>query len=155
MMAVIRVSSALSSRWKDAGLPPLNLLECEIFQVLLVPHIKVAKGAFIYDASCYTDISGLSSNQLISLPNYSYGFNERIRKNRICKRRCMMGFDKHLFISYAHLDNQSFPPEQEGWITRFHASLEQFLSMHLGRKTEIWRDKKLQGNDIFAAEIVA
>ena len=58
-----------------------------------------------------------------------------------------MGFDKHLFISYAHLDNQPFPPEQQGWITRFHASLEAFLSMRLGGKTEIWRDEKLQGND--------
>jgi hypothetical protein len=67
----------------------------------------------------------------------------------------MMGFDKHLFISYAHLDNQPLPSEQQGWITCFHASLEAFLSMRLGRKTEIWRDEKLQGNDIFAAEIVA
>ena len=66
-----------------------------------------------------------------------------------------MGFDKHLFISYAHLDNQPLPPEQQGWITQFHASLEAFLSMRLGRKAEIWRDEKLQGNDIFAAEIVA
>jgi hypothetical protein len=66
-----------------------------------------------------------------------------------------MGFDKHLFISYAHLDNQPLPAEQQGWITRFHASLEAFLSMRLGGKPEIWRDEKLQGNDIFAAEIVA
>jgi hypothetical protein len=66
-----------------------------------------------------------------------------------------MGFDKHLFISYAHLDNQPLPSEQQGWITWFHASLEAFLSMRLGGKTEIWRDEKLQGNDIFAAEIVA
>ena len=66
-----------------------------------------------------------------------------------------MGFDKHLFISYAHLDNQPLPSEPQGWITRFHASLEAFLSMRLGGKTEIWRDEKLQGNDLFAAEIVA
>ena len=66
-----------------------------------------------------------------------------------------MSFDKHLFISYAHLDNQPLPSEQQGWITRFHASLEAFLNMRLGGKTEIWRDEKLQGNDIFAAEIVA
>ena len=66
-----------------------------------------------------------------------------------------MGFDQHLFISYAHLDNQPFPPEQQGWITQFHAALEAFLSMRLGGKTEIWRDEKLHGNDLFAAEIVA
>jgi hypothetical protein len=67
----------------------------------------------------------------------------------------MMDFDKHLFISYAHLDNQPLLPEQQGWITQFHVSLEAFLSMRLGRKAEIWRDDRLQGNDIFAAEIVA
>jgi hypothetical protein len=66
-----------------------------------------------------------------------------------------MGFDKHVFISYAHLDNQPLPPEQQGWITEFHAALAAFLSMRLGGKSKIWRDEKLQGNDIFAAEIVA
>jgi hypothetical protein len=35
-----------------------------------------------------------------------------------------MGFDKHLFISYAHIDNQPLTPEQQGWISRFHKSLE-------------------------------
>jgi hypothetical protein len=66
----------------------------------------------------------------------------------------MMRFEKHLFISYAHIDNQSLTPEQQGWITRFHASLEAMLSMRLGGKAEIWRDEKLQGHDIFADEIV-
>ena len=65
-----------------------------------------------------------------------------------------MKFEKHLFISYAHLDNQPLMPDQEGWITRFHASLSAMLSMRLGRRAEIWRDSKLQGNDIFADEIV-
>jgi hypothetical protein len=48
-----------------------------------VPHKKVAKGAFIYGASCYTPVSRLSSNQLAPLPNDSYGFNERIRESQI------------------------------------------------------------------------
>jgi hypothetical protein len=65
-----------------------------------------------------------------------------------------MTFEKHLFISYAHIDNQPLTPGQEGWISRFHASLEAMLSMRLGRKAEIWRDLKLSGNDIFADEIV-
>ena len=64
-------------------------------------------------------------------------------------------FEKHLFISYAHIDNQPFTPEQQGWVTRFHGSLEAVLSMRLGRKAEIWRDRKLTGNDVFADEIVA
>ncbi|WP_089934329.1 toll/interleukin-1 receptor domain-containing protein [Candidatus Entotheonella palauensis] len=66
-----------------------------------------------------------------------------------------MSFTKHLFISYAHIDNQPLTPEQQGWITRFHATLEALLSMRLGSKAEIWRDEKLQGNDIFADEITA
>jgi hypothetical protein len=64
-------------------------------------------------------------------------------------------FDSHVFISYAHIDNQPLTPDQQGWVSRFHASLEAMLSMRIGRKAEIWRDRKLTGNDIFADEIVA
>jgi TIR domain len=64
-------------------------------------------------------------------------------------------FETHLFISYAHIDNQPLSPDQQGWVSRFHASLEAMLSMRLGRKALIWRDKKLAGNDVFADEIVA
>ena len=66
----------------------------------------------------------------------------------------IMAFEKHLFISYAHLDNEPLTEQQQGWITRFHASLSTLLSMRMGRKAEIWRDTKLRGNDIFADEIV-
>lgn len=66
-----------------------------------------------------------------------------------------MGFEKDLFISYAHIDNQPLSPEQQGWITRFHMSLEAMLNMRLGGKAEIWRDDKLQGIDVFSQEIVA
>lgn len=65
-----------------------------------------------------------------------------------------MPFEKDLFISYAHIDNEPLTPEQQGWITRFHASLEALLSMRMGGKARIWRDDKLQGNDVFAREIV-
>lgn len=65
-----------------------------------------------------------------------------------------MRFEKDLFISYAHIDNEPLTPEQQGWITRFHASLEALLSMRMGGKARIWRDNKLQGNDVFADEIV-
>ena len=66
-----------------------------------------------------------------------------------------MKFDRHVFISYAHLDNQPLSPQQQGWVTRFHATLGALLSMRIGRPAQIWRDDKLRGNDIFAAEIVA
>jgi hypothetical protein len=66
-----------------------------------------------------------------------------------------MGFDKHVFISYAQIDNQPLSPEHQGWISRFHKSLEAMLSMRLGGPARIWRDEKLRGNDIFDPEIIA
>ena len=65
-----------------------------------------------------------------------------------------MRFEKDLFISYAHIDNQPLTPEQQGWITRFHASLEALLSMRMGGNARVWRDNKLQGNDVFSEEII-
>ena len=67
----------------------------------------------------------------------------------------LRNFDTHVFISYAHIDNQPLTPDQQGWVSRFHASLEAMLSMRMGRKAAIWRDRKLTGNDVFADEIVA
>ena len=66
-----------------------------------------------------------------------------------------MTYDKHIFISYSHLDNQALTPEQEGWVSRFHESLQKILTMRMGRPARVWRDKKLCGNDCFADEIVA
>jgi hypothetical protein len=65
-----------------------------------------------------------------------------------------MEFQRHVFISYAHIDNVPLSAEQQGWISRFHNTLSAMLSMRMGRKAEIWRDSKLQGNDIFADEII-
>ena len=67
----------------------------------------------------------------------------------------MSQFDRHVFISYAHIDNVPLSQEQQGWITRFHAALDAMLSMRLGRKANIWRDVKLSGDDVFAEEIVS
>jgi hypothetical protein len=66
-----------------------------------------------------------------------------------------MNFDQNLFISYAHLDDQPLPPREQGWITRFHETLKAMLSMRMGGDAKIWRDEKLQGNDVFTDEIVA
>jgi hypothetical protein len=65
------------------------------------------------------------------------------------------GFTRHAFISYSHIDNQPLPAEPAGWVTIFHAALEQFLSRFLGGKASIWRDEKLRGNDDFSEEILA
>lgn len=66
-----------------------------------------------------------------------------------------MRFGKHLFISYAHLDNAPVAENDVGWVNRFHSSLEAILSMRLGCKAEIWRDDRLQGNDMFSQEILS
>ena len=66
-----------------------------------------------------------------------------------------MSFEQSLFISYAHIDDQPLTPGEKGWISRFHATLKAILSMRMGREAKIWRDEKLQGNDVFSDEIVA
>jgi hypothetical protein len=66
-----------------------------------------------------------------------------------------MNFEQNLFISYAHIDDQPLTPGENGWIARFHATLKAILSMRMGREAKIWRDEKLQGNDVFSDEIVA
>lgn len=65
-----------------------------------------------------------------------------------------MKFAKHLFISYAHIDNEPVAEGDVGLIVRLHRSLESILSKRLGCKAEIWRDERLQGNDVFADEII-
>jgi hypothetical protein len=65
-----------------------------------------------------------------------------------------MSFDQDAFISYAHIDNEPLTPGQKGWVSQFHATLQAMLSQRLGEKARIWRDDKLDGNDVFADEIV-
>jgi hypothetical protein len=65
-----------------------------------------------------------------------------------------MNFEKHLFISYAHVDNLPTPDDNQGWVTRFHKYLEAYLSQNIGEEAKIWRDERLRGNDIFINEIL-
>ena len=59
-----------------------------------------------------------------------------------------------VFISYAHIDDQPLTEGQKGWITQFHRVLEVRLGQLLGEKPNIWRDQKIQGNDIFDEKIM-
>jgi hypothetical protein len=59
-----------------------------------------------------------------------------------------------VFISYAHLDNQTLAEGQTGWVERFHRSLSILLGEKLGKNPAIWRDKKLAGNDFFDETIM-
>ena len=63
-------------------------------------------------------------------------------------------FENDIFISYAHLDDETPSETQEGWISHFHKCLEFRVSQLFGAKPRIWRDLKLQGNDVFGDEIV-
>jgi len=64
-------------------------------------------------------------------------------------------FENEIFISYAHLDNEPLVKGGDGWISNFHRALELRLAMFRGEKPKIWRDPKLQGNDVLAEELVA
>jgi hypothetical protein len=59
-----------------------------------------------------------------------------------------------IFISYAHVDNESLTEGQKGWISQFHRTLEIRLRQLLGENPRIWRDVKLSGTDIFDEKIV-
>jgi TIR domain/Domain of unknown function (DUF4062) len=63
-------------------------------------------------------------------------------------------FENDIFISYAHIDNQPLTKDQEGWIDSFHRALEIRLQELLGDRPKIWRDPKLQGNDVFSDTLV-
>jgi TIR domain len=66
-----------------------------------------------------------------------------------------MQFTNHLFISYAHIDNEQTEENDPGWVDRFHRSLKAFLSSSIGEEALIWRDLKLEGGDVFGEEIVS
>ncbi len=57
-----------------------------------------------------------------------------------------MNFETEVFISYAHLDNQSATKGHE-WVTNFHRELEIRVGQLLGKMPQIWRDSKVRGND--------
>jgi hypothetical protein len=65
-----------------------------------------------------------------------------------------MNFDLDAFISYAHLDNRSLIEGHSGWVTNLHRALELKVTQLLGKRPEIWRDPKLQGNDSFSLTIL-
>ncbi len=61
-----------------------------------------------------------------------------------------MNFESDAFISYAHVDNVELIEGGKGWVTNLHRALEVRVTQLLGKPPRIWRDPKLNGNDIFA-----
>lgn len=58
-----------------------------------------------------------------------------------------------VFISYSHIDNQPFGEGSGGWVDTFHEHLQNFIDVHVGRRTTVWRDKRLTGAEVFSDEI--
>lgn len=48
-------------------------------------------------------------------------------------------FDEDVFISYATNDDDVFPPEQSGWVTRLHQDLQQRVRNYLGADVRLSR----------------
>lgn len=65
-----------------------------------------------------------------------------------------MDFENDVFLSYAHIDDQVLAEGQKGWISSLHRALEVRLAQLLGKEPKIWRDPKLQGNDVFADRLI-
>jgi hypothetical protein len=65
-----------------------------------------------------------------------------------------MPFEHDFLISYAHIDNEPLIAGEQGWISELHRLLEIRVGQVRGQKPKIWRDQKLQGNDIFADTIL-
>lgn len=63
-------------------------------------------------------------------------------------------FEGDAFISYAHLDNIGLVEGQKGWVANLHRALEVRVGQLLGKSAHIWRDPKLQGNDLFETALV-
>ena len=63
-------------------------------------------------------------------------------------------FKNDIFISYAHIDNLPLAEGLKGWVEAFHERLSTRLAQLLGEPVKIWRDLKLEGNDVFADTLI-
>ncbi|MEP7306436.1 MAG: TIR domain-containing protein [Acidobacteriota bacterium] len=63
------------------------------------------------------------------------------------------GYDNEIFISYSHIDNEPFGDPRGGWVDIFHEQLQNFVNVHVGRRTRVWRDKRLTEAVVFSDEI--
>lgn len=62
------------------------------------------------------------------------------------------GYEYDIFISYAHVDNISFPNQGDGWIKQFYQNLNLMLAKRFGRMDMVkiwWDSKKLDGSVLF------
>jgi hypothetical protein len=62
------------------------------------------------------------------------------------------GFLADIFVSYSHIDNEPFGPDQIRWVSKFHGHLGTRIHALLGKPVTIWRDNKTTGAEIFSDE---
>lgn len=62
-------------------------------------------------------------------------------------------YENDVFISYSHIDNQPLTDAEGGWVDIFHTHLQNFIDVHVGRRTTVWRDRRLAGTEVFSSEI--
>ena len=67
----------------------------------------------------------------------------------------VQNFKHDVFVSYAHVDDQIYPPHEEGWVTALVGNLKRQLSEKVGQDVvDVWMDYKLEGNVAFTKEIL-
>ena len=61
------------------------------------------------------------------------------------------GFEYDIFISYAHVDDQTADEGETGWVTAFREHLDVQLSKRVGRigAVKVWQDPALEGGQLF------
>ena len=62
--------------------------------------------------------------------------------------------DTVVFISYTHVDNQPFGSDKLRWVEHLHEQLTNRVRQIFGGPVEIWRDQKLQGNDVLEESLI-
>lgn len=70
------------------------------------------------------------------------------------KKGVIPDYEDDIFISYTHIDNDKLAKDHKGWVDYMHERLERRLHQLLGEEPAIWRDPKLNGNDIFANTLI-
>lgn len=66
------------------------------------------------------------------------------------------GFEYDIFISYAHLDNETAFEDEPGWVELFYKDLDLSLGQRYGRANAVkiwWDDRRLEGNTFFDQSI--
>ena len=130
------------------------------------PEFELLKNGIQSHASLQSDVQSASGKQAseggggsragaVSLPPDG-GSTELVRETSVDETRQkdsswwqVKYFDFDIYISYAHKDDIALAEGQPGWVSQLHRSLEIRVGQLLGRAPRIWRDPKLQGNDIF------